>query len=145
MKKISDRFRKTLRAVFRAIGVSVISLIIQACYGPPPVAHDLPPSAYEPPPPKERIRFSGTVMENKTDKPIKGIQISVEESGDFVLTNENGSFVLSVPSLEKYTLIIKDIDGQDNGGLFKEEKRKLNKDDIDTYHRIGMDIDTETR
>jgi len=37
MKKISERSRKLIRKFLIFLGVSAISLIFQACYGPAPV------------------------------------------------------------------------------------------------------------
>ena len=35
MQKFSEKFRRGLRKIFLVIGVSAVSLIFQACYGPP--------------------------------------------------------------------------------------------------------------
>jgi putative lipoprotein (rSAM/lipoprotein system) len=138
MKKISDRFRKILRKVFYGLGVSVISLILQACYGPmleSTVAYGMP---------NPRINFSGTVKAKKTNMPIKGIQVSLEDIDGYILTDKDGYFYFTLwsPTLEEYNLIIKDIDGKDNDGLFKKTTRKLNLNDSDKPLLIDMDEDT---
>jgi len=145
MKKISDRFRKTLSAVLRGIGVSVVSLIIQACYGVLPP--DLGSVAYGMPEP--RFRFQGTVKANKTGKPIKGIQVSIKEDEEddyYVYTNQEGFFYISItnPAMEEYILKFKDVDGPANDGLFKETTRTFKKTDSDILIPIFMDEDTET-
>jgi hypothetical protein len=142
MKKISDRFRKILRKVFYGIGVSVISLILQACYGPmleSPAAYGMP---Y--PPDDQDKSISGTVKAKETFMPILGIKVSIGEIDSYKLTDNNGNFEFIVPRRNYYSLIIEDIDGQDNGGLFKRQITVVSKDDINKPIYIYMDADTGT-
>jgi hypothetical protein len=141
MKKISDRFRKMLRTVFRGIGVSVISLIIQACYGVLPP--DINTVAYGPPPPQNN-RIRGTVKANETGKPINGIKVSAEEIDSYVLTDKDGYFYLTVPTQEEYILKIEDIDGPANDGTFKQQTITVYRDNINEYLLISMKEDTGT-
>ena len=147
MISITERFRKVLRTVFRGIGVSVISLIIQACYGvmypDEPAAYGMPPPAYGPLP-VEEVSISGKVVAKETGKPIFGIQVSVEETELSKRTDENGGFYLTAPVQETYKLKFEDVDGPYNDGLFKQQIFPLKQEETYKYLLIGMDIDTKT-
>jgi hypothetical protein len=130
MKKISERFRKSLRTVFRGIGVSVVSLIIQACYGPMPPS-DLP------------YTVDGEVKAKETGTPILGIKVYDKDSGRYAYTNEHGHFRFRVEEQESYTIIFKDIDGEENGGQFKQKTKALNKNEINNL-LICLEEDTGT-
>jgi hypothetical protein len=136
MKQISDRFRKILRTVFRGIGVSVVSLIIQACYGVLPP--DVGTVAYGMPPPK----VNGKVKKEGTETAIQGIKVSDEDSGNYALTDKDGYFYIFVNERESYKINIEDIDGEANGGKFKQKTLTLNKNQINDLS-IGLDPDTE--
>ncbi|MDR0301429.1 MAG: hypothetical protein LBI04_03845 [Treponema sp.] len=143
MTKISERCRKILRTVFRGIGVSVVSLIIQACYGilPP----DEPGCEYGMPPPDyiQEISIRGTVTAKKTGNPIFGIRVSVviEETEYWERTDKYGYFSLWVPVQDVYQLKIEDVDGTYNDGLFKEQTWTLKHNDTYSTLLIGMDIE----
>jgi len=140
MNKKQERFRKVLRTVFGCIGVSAASLIIQACYGPPPSRRG---SAEYGTPYPPRTHIHGRVKANETDKPILGIKVSVDKVGSYAYTAEGGVFDLYVPAQEEYILRFKDIDGKDNSGLFKEITLTLNKDKTEDTLLVDMveDID----
>jgi len=144
---VTERCRKILSTVFRGIGVSVVSLVIQACYGviPPdePYAeYGMPAPAYGMPP-YEETSIYGKVVAKETGKPIFGIQVSVEETDLQERTDKNGRFSLYAPIREVYKLKFEDVDGPYNDGLFKEQTWTLKRDDTYTTLLIGMDIDTE--
>jgi len=147
MINITDRFRKILRTVFRGIGVSVISLILQACYGvmypdEPGGAYGMPAPAYGPEPPRE-ITIYGKVTAKETGEPIFGIQVTVEETELLERTGLNGNFYLQVPIQEVYKIKFEDVDGPYNDGLFKQQTWTLKQEDTYKYLLIGMDLDTE--
>ena len=129
---------------FRGIGVSVVSLIIQACYGVLPP--DIGTVAYGPPPPSNennRIVLTGWVKANETKKPIKDIKVSVEGIGTYDYTGPSGYYYLPVPTQEKYILKIEDIDGPANDGSFKETTLTINKDGVGIPLTIFLDAVTE--
>jgi putative lipoprotein (rSAM/lipoprotein system) len=152
MINISERCRKVLRTVFRGIGVSVVSLIIQACYG------ILPPDTIEceygmPAECNQETSIYGKVVSKETGKPIFGIQVSIEnieetkktkKNGYWDRTDKYGNFSLWPPTQKVYKLKFKDVDGQYNGGLFKEQTWTLKQNDTDNSLLIGMDLDTES-
>jgi hypothetical protein len=147
MMNITNRFRKILRTVFRGIGVSVVSLILQACYGvmyPDDIGTGGPGGAYGMPPPETTTSIYGRVTAKNTGDPIFGIKVSVEETEYNKKTDENGWFYfLELPIQEKYKLKFEDVDGPYNGGLFKEQTWTLKKSGTHSNLLVAMDIDTE--
>jgi hypothetical protein len=143
--KIFERGRRILGTVFRGMSISVISLILQACYNTMPP--DETGGAYGPPPPHHpdtKTSFYGKVTARETGKPIPGIHVSIEETEYWERTDKNGYFSFWVPIQEVFKLKFEDVDGPYNGGLFKELTWMLYQDDTHTNLLIGMDIDTET-
>jgi hypothetical protein len=148
MMKITERWRKVLRNIFRGISVSVVSLIIQACYGimPPDepglVEYGMPvPPAYGMP---SGTSIFGKVVAKETGKPIFGIEVSIEETEYCKRTHEDGYFDFWIPIQDEYKLKIKDIDGPYNDGLFKEQTWTLTQNDTYKTLLIGMELDTES-
>jgi len=141
MKTIIDRGRRTLKNIFRAISVTAVSLILQACFGilqPTPITCE-----YGVPIPDE-TSISGKVVSTATQKPIFGIMVSVEGTGISARTNEDGYFYLRATIRDSYTIKLEDVDGPYNGGLFKGETRRLRQDDTYSTLLIGMALDTES-
>ena len=150
MLNITNRFRKILRTVFRGIGVSVVSLILQACYGviyPDDTgngqggAYGMPPPAYGMPP---NTYIFGKVTASNTGDPIFGIKVSSEENDDWEYTDKYGKFNFSLPVQETYKIKFEDVDGPYHGGFFKEKSLTLKDEDANNFMLIVMDIDTET-
>ncbi|MDR2942577.1 MAG: carboxypeptidase-like regulatory domain-containing protein [Treponema sp.] len=146
MIRISEYYRKIIRKIFRGIGVSVVSLVIQACYGiiPP----DEPYAEYGMPCPPDYVQETsiyGKVRVKGTGEPIFGIKVSIEETEYSKRTDENGDFyIYGLPAQEKYKLKFEDVDGTYNGGLFKKETLTLKQSDTYNTLLISMDLDTET-
>ena len=137
MKKITDRGRKILSRLFRVISVSAASLILQACYGM--MLPDEPGGAYGMPP---STSIRGKVSSNKTGEPIPGIKVSIDEATGYY-TNTEGYFnIWSLPIMAEYKIKLEDVDGSENGGLFKEQTLTLKKDDTDSLLLIVMELDS---
>jgi hypothetical protein len=149
MVDITNRFRKILRTVLRGVGVSVVSLILQACYGvmyPDDIGKGNGPSgAYGMPPPETTTSIYGRVTAKNTGDPIFGIQVSVEETEYNKRTDENGWFsFFGIPIQEIYKLKFEDVDGPANGGLFKEQTWTLKESGTHSNLLVAMDIAPET-
>jgi len=151
MASIANRFRKILRTVFRGIGVSVVSLILQACYGViypddigtggPGGAYGMPPPAYGMPP---YTNIYGKVTASNTGEAIFGIKVSNEENDDWEYTDRYGRFDFRMPIKETYKFKFEDVDGIYHGGFFKEKSLTLKEEDTYNPLLIAMDLDTET-
>jgi len=133
MIKLSEKTRRVLRAVYRGLGVTAVSFIFQACYGPPPDGgYDIP--------------VRGMVKSKKTDAPISGIKVSADYSSYHKLTDTDGEFYILVPRApiqDHYTVKIKfeDVDGQENGGLFK--KKEITLSENNPYLDVELEEDEE--
>ena len=152
MINITNRFRKILRTVFRGIGVSVVSLILQACYGVmypddigngngPGGAYGMPPPAYGMPP---NTIIYGKVTASNTGDPIFGIKVSNEVNDDYEYTDKYGRFDFRLPVQETYKIKFEDVDGPYHGGFFKEKSVTLKEEDTNNSLLIVMDIAPET-
>jgi len=102
------------------LGVTAVSLIFQACYGPPPHAGD-------------EVTIYGSVKSKTTNTPIRGIEVSIEDTTIKYLTNDNGEFYIYVPIQDSYTVKFEDIDGPENGGEFKPHSRTVNTNEGESY------------
>jgi len=144
MLNITERCRKVLRTVFRGIGVSVVSLVLQACYGvmypDEPAAYGMPPPAYGMPP---NTYIYGKVTASNTGDPIFGIKVSSEENDDWEYTDKYGRFDFQLPVKETYKLKFEDVDGPYHGGFFKEKSLTLKDENTNNPLLIAMDLDTE--
>ena len=108
IKKLSEKSRRALRAIYRVFGVTAVSFIFQACYGIPLDQGD-------------DVTIRGSVKSKKTGKPVPGIMVSIDENTVFSdLTNSEGYFNIFLPRQDYYTVKFEDIDGMDNDGLFKQ-------------------------
>jgi putative lipoprotein (rSAM/lipoprotein system) len=127
--------------VFRGIGVSVVSLVIQACYGVLPPDG---PCEYGMPYPERETSIYGKVQAKETGEPIFGIKVSVEDTEYWERTDKDGKFSIWLPVQDEYKLKFEDTDGPYNGGLFKQQTWTLGKNDTYNNILIGLDLDTET-
>ena len=143
MKTITGRVRKILSRIFRVISVSVASLILQACYGmiPPddaPFAYGMPPP--DPPDYIQRASIRGKVVAKETQKPILGIEISIDGTEYWERTDKYGRFYFYIPIQDDYKINIKDVDGPYNDGLFQEQTWTLKQNDSYNSLLIAMDL-----
>ena len=144
MKTITGRGLKILRMVFRGISVSVVSLILQACFGillpdEPTAAYGMPSPT---PPEKQNTLIQGKVRANETGEPIYGIKVSIEGTKYRDSTDSTGYFSVWVPIQDNYKIKIEDVDGDANGGLFKGQALTLKQEDTNAILFIPMDLYT---
>jgi hypothetical protein len=108
MKKTNQLVRRILRKIYTGLGLTTVALVFQACYGPPQaIGLD--------------ALIRGTVKSKATDKPIKGIKVSVKDVYQCEATNEAGEFQLYVPWERSYTVLFEDIDDEENGVYSSQE------------------------
>ena len=130
MIKLSEKSRRVIRAVYRGLGVSAVSLIFQACYGP------VPDGGYD-------VTIHGTVKSKSTDAPIPGIRVSVNGESSYNLTESDGSFSIYMPRQDYYAVIFEDIDGTENGGLFKQHTKRINTLEAESSLIVELEEDAE--
>jgi putative lipoprotein (rSAM/lipoprotein system) len=114
-----------MRKVYTGLGLGAVALVFQACYGPPPPA------------------IEGVVKSEKTGEPIKGIQVSVENTHYEDITDDTGRFwVYEMYDLGRgvYTLKFDDIDGAENGAyVSKTEKVDLTRG----YKKLEIELEDD--
>ena len=127
MIRLSEKSRRVLRAVYRGLGVTAISLVFQACYGPLPdnrVMYGMPPDY------REEIVIHGQIKSKKTGGPVRGISIYIKDvTIDYTYSTYNeGKFSFYLPKRDNYTIIFTDVDGDENGS-FKQLTINLTRED----------------
>ena len=117
MKHFTQKTRKLLRAIYMTVGAGVVSLVFQACYGVPPAV------------------INGEVLDGNTKKPIPGIKVSPEDSGDYhEITDSNGKFSMYLYN-STIVLIFEDIDGPLNGSY---QQKTVKFSDKDTQKKLTV-------
>ena len=125
MMKLTEKSRRLLRWIYRGLGVTAVSMSFNACdcffVKDAPVMYGMPPVILQ-----EDIVICGYVR-NQAGKGIPGIAIYVDEitTNYNYMTYSEGYFYFYVPKQENYTIIFTDIDGEKNGGNFKQYTIKL--------------------
>jgi len=151
MIKLTEKSRKILRAIFRGVGMGVVSLSLGACpapmYGPEPKMYGPSPDMYGMPPDRieYEVLFTGKVISKKSGEPIKGIAIYTEYTGNYILytTDLYGQFYFYVEKKDNYTIIFTDVDGEANGGRFKQFELKLTQEEADALRDNPIIIELE--
>jgi len=146
MIKLTEKSRKILRAIYRGIGTATVVLSIGACpfmacmYGPEPDAkmYGMPPDE------REDVRIQGQVKNKATGDPIIGIAVYMQNVNYHTTTGYNGYFAFYVPKKNGiYKLIFTDIDGEANGGRFKQREIELTQDEVDALKDNPLIIELE--
>jgi hypothetical protein len=102
---------------------------------------DEPYDEYGMPPPRNTT-IRGKAVSKETQKPIFGIEVSLEGTEYLIHTREDGYFYLDVPIQDSYKILLKDVDGPAHGGTFKEQTWTLSQNDTYNIVMIQMDLDT---
>ena len=149
MFKLTERNRKVLRAIYKGLGVTAVSMVFHAC----PIETETGWAAYGMPPDsiREELCIRGQVRGKVGDyKPIRGIAVVVEGINNYYphITSSFGEFYIWVPKQENYTLIFTDIDSEKNGGRFKQLEITLTIEEIQALYDdpllIDLELETET-
>jgi len=148
MIKLTETSRKILRAIYKGLGAVAISLSITAC--PPWYFYPDTPVMYGPGPPYEReeILVTGRIISKTTKNPIYGIAVYINDIKSDTRSYYNGDFYfwLQLPLLDNYTFIFTDIDGEANGGRFKQLTRNITKEEIEnlSVNPLIIELEEET-
>jgi len=94
--------RNWRRKLLGGLSLTSALFVFQACYGTP---HDMGLDIF----------IEGQVKSEKTNKPVKGIKVSVADMMQFEYTNEEGKFSLYTEVADSYKIKFEDIDSNQNG------------------------------
>jgi len=150
--KLSEKSRRILRKIYCGLGVTAVSFVFHACddptgqskgnwgaYGPAP--------AYGPGPDyvREEVLIRGKVISKKTGEPVRGISVFINNiNRDYpYLTGFLGEFFIYVPKLDNYNIVFTDIDGDENGGNFKQYILNLTIEEAEALKETPLIIELE--
>jgi len=144
MIKLSEKSRRVLRAIYRGLGVTAVSVLFYGCpdNGGGWAAYGMPPG-----PEYQQILFHGLVRCKDTKDPIRGIVIYIDDVTTYYhpTTGTLGTFSFYVLEKDNYTVILTDVDGEANGGSFKQLRVNLTKEQLeDTETPLIFEMEKET-
>jgi len=140
MIKLSGKSRRVIRAIYRGLGVTAVSLVFQACYGMPPDELLAPEYGMPPDIEREEVIVRGCVKSKKTGVPIGDISIWIKGKNYTYSTYSNGNFSLYLPKQDAYTMVFTDIDGGENG-LFKQLTVNLTREEIEALDELIIELE----
>ena len=141
MKKSSKKSQRLIKNIYRGLGATAASLILQAC-GQSQEQYLIPVMYGPGPDRKDDVAVYGRVLSENTKTPIPGIKVSVKDLYSYVLTNEEGNFLVYVPRQDSYKLKFEDIDGSENGS-YKLLKKEIALADTNASLTVHLDAEDE--
>ena len=117
--------RSWRKKILGGLSLTTALFIFQACYGTP---QDMGLDIF----------FEGQVKSEKTNKPLKGIKVSVEDKLQYQYTDESGKFSFYTETATSYKIKFEDIDSDQNG-IFVEKDTLLTKIDKTIYLNIELE------
>ena len=126
-KKRKKMKRNWVKKLIGGMSLTTAVFIFQACYGTP---QDF----------GSDIFIEGLVKSKKTNEPIKGIKVSVEDNPQYLYTNDAGEFSFYTVSADTCRIKFEDIDSVQNGSF-------IDKDTILTnvYKQVYLNIFLEEK
>lgn len=101
---LSNNYRRFLRFLFGSLSLTSAMFVFQACYGTPQdFGHD--------------ILIEGVVKAKKTNQPIAGIKVSVQNQPQYEYSDSSGKFGIYTRRENNYKLFFSDPDGTTNGNF----------------------------
>ena len=145
MKKLAEKHRKLLRKIFLGIGAAATALGIQGCWFFPAPKYGMPDAPeYGMPYPEQDVVIQGQVLSAATDKPITGINVSLQNNASlYDRTSITGYFYIYAPRQDSFVLEFEDVDGPFNGGLFQRKEKEISLTDTDTSFKVYLTEVTE--
>jgi len=134
MIKLSEKGRRILRAIYRGLGVTAVTLVFHSCDSSGNVssgwaAYGMPPT---PPERQEEVVIHGSIISKETREPIPRIYIGIDEF-TYSFARFDGQFYIYAPKQDNYEIIFTDIDYTENGGLFKPHKITLTMEEAENF------------
>jgi hypothetical protein len=121
----TEKKRQVLRKIYGALSLTTVLFIFQACYGMP---EDL----------GDDVLIRGIVISGKTDQPIPGIKVTIDNQPQYQITDNTGNFRIYTSLSSEYKIKFEDIDST-NGGSFLAKDTVLKIVDESTYLKISLD------
>jgi hypothetical protein len=147
MGTLSERIRRVLRAIYRGLGATAVTLGIQACNLTLPGALMYGPGPDQPPYYREELRVRGCVKSGKTGEPVRGIRIwfrgVTSDSAYSTSTYSDGGFSFYLREKDDYTIIFTDIDGVYNGGSYQQCTINRTWEQLEALGEDGLIIELE--
>ena len=100
--RITDKKRKIWRGILSTLSFSSALFVFQACYGTP---RDM----------ESDLFIEGQVKAKKTELPVQGIKVAVQDLPHYQYTDVNGLFKIYLPNSAEYKLRFEDVDAGLNG------------------------------
>ncbi len=120
----TEKKRRFFRALFGTLSFTSAMFIFQACYGTP---RDF----------GQDVMIEGIVKAKKTNLPIMGIKVSIENQPQYEFSDSSGKFKIYASFASAYKLTFADIDAVKNGDfLSKDTVIQVIKDSV--YLNIVM-------
>ena len=154
MKKLSGKGRRILRAIYRGLGVTAVTLVFHSCDGlsgnessgnesSGVEAYDIPAPAYGMPPDyREELIIRGSIISKETGEPIPGIHVRID-GYNWSFAVDIGRFYIYVPKQDNYQIIFTDVDLYKNGGLFKPYTITLTQEEVENLNSSPLRIELE--
>jgi putative lipoprotein (rSAM/lipoprotein system) len=117
--------RSWRKRILGGLSLTTALFVFQACYGTP---QDMGLDIF----------IEGQVKSEKTNKPVKGIKVSVEDKLQYQYTDESGKFSFYTETATSYKIKFEDIDSDQNG-IFVEKDTLLTKIDKTIYLNIELE------
>ena len=126
MKRILLNIKsKIVRQLLKGFSLSAMLFVFQACYG---TQQDI----------DRDVKVEGIVKSDISGKPIQDIRVSLLGSSQHIFTDEEGKFVMYVPSYPEFTVQFADIDSIDNGH-FNDFDTLIKSNDNEVFLNIVLE------
>jgi hypothetical protein len=117
--------KKWIRGIIGGLSFASALFIFQACYGTP---QDLGLD----------ILVSGQVKSKSSGLPVKGIKVSITNTMQYELSDENGQFSMYTEIHDNLRMKFEDIDSTDNG-YYASKDTVLNNVTEEVYLEINLE------
>lgn len=126
MKKLAEKKNYFLRKLFGALSLTSALFVFQACYGTP---QDF----------GQDVVLEGLVTSKNTQLPLSGVKVSIADSPQYEITDENGHFKIYTTKEQQYLLQF--------GGTVGSQMQTVTGDtlvgpvDRLVFLKIGLDVE----
>lgn len=119
------KFSLIKRKFFTILSFSTALFIFQACYGTP---QDM----------KDDVSIRGVILSAETGHPIPGVRVELQNTRQYLFSDEHGEFELYTSPQQQYHLALADEDGSDHG-FFSGETRIIDNSMAADFLELKME------